>query len=183
MMTAGILSSWHPSPPSLFSPRVREWLLNRGSLTQLIERRCQSDFRVKPVMQGLAKACKDELAVMKLRRHESAMIREVYLYCGETPVVFAHSVVARKDLRGAWRGLAGLGSRSLGSVLFANPVIERTSLRFKKLNPAHPLFQRACRKLQRKPAELWARRSRFSLRGQSILVTEVFLPPVLELSR
>lgn len=108
-------------------------------------------------------------------------MREVYLCCGDIPVVFAHSVVARKDLRGAWRGLAGLGNKSLGTVLFTNPVIRRTPLRFRKLNAAHPLYRRACRKLREKPPALWARRSLFSLRGQSILVTEVFLPSILKL--
>ena len=119
---------------------------------------------------------------MNLRRNELALVREVYLYCGNTPVVFAHSVVARKDLRGAWRSLSGLGNRSLGTVLFTNPVIRRTPLRFKKLTPAHPLFRRACLKLKVRPSGLWARRSLFSLRDQSILVTEVFLPSILELA-
>ncbi|MGH8685214.1 MAG: chorismate--pyruvate lyase family protein [Nitrosospira sp.] len=180
-MNAAELSAWCPVPSSS-SPRARGWLQNRGSLTQLIQRRCCGDFRVKPVFQSLAKACRDELTVMNLRRNELAMVREVYLYCGNTPVVFAHSVVATKDLRGAWRGLGGLGSRSLGTMLFTNPVVRRTPLRFKKLNSAHPLFRRACQNLQAKPAGLWARRSLFSLRGQSILVTEVFLPSILELA-
>lgn len=175
-------STWHPRP-SLLSPHARGWLQNRGSLTQLIQQRCCSEFRVKPVFQSLAKACMDELDVMNLRQNELAMVREVYLYCGETPVVFAHSVVAEKNLRGAWRGLSGLGSRSLGTVLFTNPVVKRTPLRFKKLTSAHPLFRRACQKLQKKPLNLWARRSLFSLHEQSILVTEVFLPPILELGQ
>ncbi len=180
-MNAARSSVWYPAPSSL-SPRARGWLENRGSLTQLIQRRCRGDFQVKPVFQSLARAVGDELAVMNLRRKELALVREVYLYCGSTPVIFAHSVVARKDLRGAWRGLSGLGNRSLGTVLFTNPVVERTPLRFKKLNPAHPLFSRACRNLREKPSGLWARRSLFSLRGQSILVTEVFLPSILELA-
>ncbi|MDN5881228.1 MAG: chorismate lyase [Nitrosospira sp.] len=180
-MNVAELSAWRPAPSSL-SPRARGWLQNRGSLTELIQQRCCGDFCVKPVFQSWAKACGDELAVMNLRRNELAMVREVYLYCGNTPVVFAHSVVAMKDIRGAWRGLGGLGSRSLGTVLFTNPVVKRTPLRFKKLNSAHPLFCRACRKLQAKPPDLWARRSLFSLQGQSILVTEVFLPSILELA-
>ena len=142
-------SAWYPAPSSV-SPRARGWLQNRGSLTQLIQQRCCSNFRVKQMFQSLDKACGDELAVMNLRRNELALVREVYLYCGNTPVVFAHSVVARKDLRGAWRGLSGLGNRSLGTVLFTNPVIRRTPLRFKKLNPAHPLFHRACQKFEGK---------------------------------
>ena len=180
-MNAAELSVWHPAPSSL-SPRARGWLQNRGSLTQLIQQRCRGNFRVKPVFQSLAAACADELAVMNLRQKELALVREVYLYCGNTPVVFAHSVVARKDLRGAWRSLNGLGNRSLGTVLFTNPVVKRTPLRFRKLNSAHPLFRRACQNLQANPPALWARRSLFSLRGQSILVTEVFLPSILELA-
>lgn len=180
-MNAARLSPWYPAP-SVLSSRARGWLLNRGSLTELIQQRCRGDFSVKPVFQSLATACGDELAVMKLRRKELALVREVYLYCGDTPVVFAHSVVARKNLRGAWRGLGGLGNRSLGTVLFTNPLVKRTPLRFKKLNSAHPLFSRACRRLHVKPPGLWARRSLFSLHGQSILVTEVFLPSILELT-
>jgi chorismate--pyruvate lyase len=180
-MNAALLSDWHPALSSI-SPRARSWLQNRGSLTQLIQRRCCGEFSVKPVFQSLAAVCGDELAVMNLRRDELALVREVYLCCDETPVVFAHSVVARQDLRGAWRSLIGLGNKSLGTVLFTNPIVKRTPLRFKKLTAAHPLFTRACRKLQIKPANLWARRSLFTLHGQSILVTEVFLPSILELA-
>lgn len=179
-MSAAQLSAWRPAPLSI-SPRARGWLQNRGSLTQLIQRRCCEKFSVEQVFQSLAAACGDELIITKVRRKELALVREVYLYCGSTPVVFAHSVVARKDLRGAWRVLAGLGNKSLGTVLFTNPVIRRTPLRFRKLNAAHPLYRRACRKLGEKPPALWARRSLFSLSGQSILVTEVFLPSILEL--
>lgn len=184
-MNAAQLSAWYPALSSI-SPRARDWLQNRGSLTRHIQQRC-SNFRVKPVFQSLATACGDELAVMGLRRNELALVREVYLYCGDSPVVFAHSVVARKDLRGAWRGLSGLGNRSLGTVLFTNPVVKRTPLRFKKLTAAHPLFRRACLGLQASavavPASLWARRSLFTLHGQSILVTEVFLPAILDLAQ
>jgi len=35
--------------------------------------------------------------------------------------------------------------------------------------------------LSTKPVNLWARRSLFTLHGQSILVTEVFLPAILDL--
>lgn len=172
-------SGWHPEPLAM-SPRSRDWLQNRGSLTRLIQQRCKN-FRVEPVFQSLATACEDEVAILRLRHRELAHIREVYLYCGKIPVVFAHSVVARKNLRGAWYGMSKLGNKSLGTVLFTNPVIKRTPLRFKKLNLNHPLFQRACKNMQITPDNLWARRSLFTLYGQPILVTEVFLPAILEL--
>ncbi|MDH5481110.1 MAG: chorismate lyase [Nitrosomonas sp.] len=171
--------TWYPALNTI-SPAIRRWLQDRGSLTRRIQERC-NHFRVQPVFQSLAKLYGDEMAVMNLRHNEKAMVREVYLYCCEKPVVFAHSVVSRKNLRGAWRGLNGLGNKSLGTVLFTNPKIKRTPLEFKKVSSGHFLYDRACAILQSKPANLWARRSLFTLHGQSILVTEVFLPKILDL--
>jgi chorismate--pyruvate lyase len=179
-MNPSQFSRWLPTPLSI-SPQVRGWLQNRGSLTRLLQLRCK-DFHVEPVFQSLATASEDELAVLGLRRRELAHIREVYLYCGKIPVVFAHSVVARKNLRGAWCGLSNLGNKSLGTMLFTNPVVKRTPLQFKKLNSDHPLFHRVCLDLQVTPHSLWARRSLFSLHDQPILVTEVFLPSILDLA-
>ncbi len=171
--------AWYPALTSV-SYRQRNWLQDRGSLTRRIQDRC-ARFCVKPVFQSLSRVYGDELDVMGLRHSELAMVREVYLYCGDTPVVFAHSVVAHKNLRGAWRGLSGLGNKSLGTVLFTNPKIKRTTLEFKKVSSGHFLYNRACARLQTRPSNLWARRSLFALHGQSILVTEVFLPSILDL--
>ena len=158
----------------------RVWLQDRGSLTRRIQDRCVK-FCVKRVFQSLSRIYEDEQRMMGLRASELAMVREVYLYCDSTPVVFAHSVVAHKDLRGAWRGLSGLGNKSLGTVLFTNPRIKRTPLEFKKISRGHFLYDRACACLPEKPHYLWARRSLFTLHEQSILVTEVFLPAILDL--
>lgn len=174
-------SAWYPTLIST-SFLDRSWLQFRGSLTRRIQSRCEN-FCVKPVFQSLAKVHGDECVAMNIRHGELAMVREVYLYCGNTPVVFAHSVIARRDLRGPWRGLSGLGSKSLGTVLFTNPKIKRTPLEFNKLSVGHVLYDRACHQLQQLPSKLWARRSLFTLQGQSILVTEVFLPAILDLKR
>lgn len=173
------LLAWYPALTSV-SYRQRNWLQDRRSLTRRIQDRC-TRFCVKPVFQSLSRVYGDELDVMGLRHSELAMVREVYLYCGDTPVVFAHSVVAHKNLRGAWRGLSGLGNKSLGTVLFTNPRIKRTPLEFKKVSRGHFLYDRACARLPAKPTNLCARRSLFTLHGQSILVTEVFLPSILDL--
>jgi chorismate--pyruvate lyase len=171
--------AWQSALTSV-SYHQRNWLQGRGSLTRRIQNRC-TGFRVQPVFQSLSRVYGDESNIIRLRPSEFAMVREVYLYCGVTPVVFAHSVIAHKNLRGAWRGLSKLGNKSLGTVLFTNPTIKRTPLEFKKISHGHFLYDRACVKLLTKPANLWARRSLFTLCGQSILVTEVFLPGILDL--
>ena len=67
--------------------------------------RC-SAFSVRHVWQKLAQPCRDESALLGARRGELVMLREVNLYCGETPVVFAHSVLGRQSLRGTWRSIS-----------------------------------------------------------------------------
>ena len=168
---------WCRSPSA--AAAYRPWLRDRGSLTRRIQSRCPA-LSVKVVFQGMRRANRDERFVFS--RHTRVLVREVYLYCRHTPVVFAHSVIDARDLRGAWRRLARMGSQPLGAALFADPRIKRHALRYRRLNPRHELYRRACELLERPPACLWARRSGFVRRGARLLVTEVFLPAVLELA-
>jgi len=170
---------WHSRAPGakcLFRP----WLIEQGSLTRRIQLRC-SAFSVRNVQMRQGKACRDEAALVGLKQRDQALLREVYLYCQEKPVVFAHSVIPLAGLRGPWHALSRLGNKPLGATLFANPVVNRTPLAYKKLGPRHELYRRACRLLATRPAFLWARRSVFSLKNSPILVTEVFLPTILDL--
>lgn len=169
---------WHRLP--CVAPAYRSWLHDAGSLTRRIEERCRS-FSVKVVFQGLRRVNRDERFLVAGDRH--ALVREVYLRCGRTPVVFAHSVIDPRALHGAWRRLIGLGNRPLGAALFADPRIERYPLRQKRIDRHHELYARACAVLAKPPAHLWARRSLFALHGSPILVTEVFLPGILKLKR
>jgi chorismate--pyruvate lyase len=169
---------WH-GPPSVATP-YRSWLIDRGSLTQRIAERC-AHVRVEVVFQGLRRPDRDEHFLFVPRPRARVLVREVYLYCGATPVVFAHSVVRPEDLRGVWRSLCGLGTRPLGAALFANPRVRRGPLQQKKLGPRHELHARALSVLPDVRGPLWARRSLFVLRHSPILVTEVFLPGILAL--
>lgn len=170
---------WHRLP---CAAAYREWLHDRGSLTSRIEARCAS-FSVKVAFQGLRRVSRDERFLLAGDRRAPALVREVYLYCRRTPIVFAHSVIAPRTLRGEWRQLAGLGSRPLGAALFADPRIRRYPLRQRRIDRHHELYRRACAVLAAKPPHLWARRSLFALHGSPILVTEVFLPGILKLKK
>jgi chorismate--pyruvate lyase len=174
-------NSWQPYPANA-QRSYHRWLTDRGSLTSRLQARCPA-FSVRAVHQRLDKPCRDELSLIKSRRKERVVVREVYLYCRETPVVFAHSVLKRRSLRGNWRSISRQGVKPLGAALFANPLVKRTPLYFKKLTLHHELYLRACQILKTLPNYLWARRSVFILRGRPIMVTEVFLPGILELSR
>jgi chorismate lyase len=171
---------WLRRPPHS-AGRFRAWLTDRNSLTSRIEARCPA-FRVKLVFQGLRRVNRDERFLWGRGAGGRALVREVHLLCRRTPVVFAHSVIDPRALRGTWRRLARLGSRPLGAALFADPRIRRYPLLQKKLNPHHELYRRACAALRARPPYLWARRSLFTLHKSPILVTEVFLPGILKLA-
>lgn len=169
---------WTPrpvNPPAALLP----WLVDRGSLTARLRARCPG-LRVVLLAQGRARPNRDERRLIGLRPGAKALCREVLLECGGTPLVFAHSVLDPRDLDGPWRYLAGLGDRPLGEALFADPRVERTPLAFRTLKRGHPLHARAARQLSRPVAALWARRSLFRLMGRPLLVTEVFLPGMLQ---
>lgn len=179
MSSRRLIPRWRPSVFSANLP-YRGWLLKRGSLTQHIQRCCEK-FRVRLVNQRLAQPHSDERGLLGLREGEWALVREVFLYCGDDPVVFGRSVLPMKHLRGDWRALGELGDRPLGAALFANPLIQRTRLRFRQLDRQHALYRSAWQALHALPDQLWARRSLFILGGKPILVTEVFLPDILNL--
>ena len=160
---------------------ARDWLTDQGSLTRRIIGHCPQ-FSVRHVSQRWGRADLDEALMCSLNAKPTALLREVFLYCHETPVVFAHSVLPHSSLRGAWTKLGKLGNRPLGAALFANPCVRRVALEFKRLDPRHPLYRRACARFDRRPPYLWARRSLFKLQGRRILVTEVFLPTLMELA-
>ncbi|MDD5329049.1 MAG: chorismate lyase [Sulfuricella sp.] len=170
-------------PPRLTESqgRFRPWLLDRGSLTWRIQARCAA-FSVRRVRQSRGMAMPSERHAVGLGAHDRALLRDVFLYCGETPLVFAHSVLPAASLGGSWQGLGRLGDKPLGAALFSNPKVRRTPLHFKKLNRRNALYQAACAVLPEPPTHLWARRSVFTLLGRPILVTEVFLPGILGLA-
>ncbi|OGS91442.1 MAG: hypothetical protein A2Z95_09105 [Gallionellales bacterium GWA2_60_18] len=159
---------------------LRPWLHDHGSLTRRIQQRCEH-FAVQPLRSGLARIAFDEAALLGIAPHRLAYSREVFLLADGKPVVFAHSTCAGEHLRDAWQAMRGLGNRSLGSLLFSHPLVIRQPLHFKALRTHHPLYQSAAAALNEAPGKLWARRSLFTLHGAPLLVTEVFLPGILNL--
>ena len=171
-------SMWRQS--ALAAGKWRGWLTDHGSLTRRLQGRCPA-FHVRRLAQRHQRPFRDEYATLGMRYGRQALVREVLLMDGDTPLVFAHSVIPLHGLEGPWAGLAGLGNRPLGAALFADPRIERLPLEYRCLDVHHPLYRAASRHLDHSPRTLWARRSRFMLAGHALMVTEVFLPAILRL--
>lgn len=167
-------AAWQLTPTAKHA--LRPWLLERASLTARLKRQ-YADFSVQLLRESWCKPHVDERQLLQLTMATKAWVREVWLMGDGQPRVFAHSVIARKDLRGPWYGLRKMGRLPLGAALFANPTVERGTLHFRKLSPSHPLFKTISKNLPWIPQQaLWARRSLFCLQRHHLLVTEVFLP-------
>ncbi|MET0266747.1 MAG: chorismate lyase [Duganella sp.] len=173
---------------------LRDWLTTPGSLTaKLIAH--SSSFRVQCLHQHIAPCLADEALALGMpaagrRQLQMVLEREVLLRCDDTPVVFAHTVVPMSATASDWPLFSALGERSLGTTLFGDPLVQRSVLEFARLREGHPLAQRARTALGldeapvSAPAQrLYARRCLYQRRRGTLLVTEVFLPAVLDLKQ
>ena len=148
------------------------WLRDRGSLTERI--RGQGTFAVQLLRQKLARPTRDEAQVLGVKAGTLVRVREVALLCNGKAVVFAHTVLPCHPRGPLTRWLARIGTRSLGSLLFADPGFSRGEINCRRLDQRHPLFLPAIEVLGGAPKHLWARRSLFRFGQQSVLVTEVY---------
>ncbi len=174
--------AWRSKPPShhdaLFG-RLHPWLTSRGSLTSRIVTHF-AHFNLVRLKQRAQLPNIDERRGLHLRDGETAIVREVLLRDGSMPLVFAHSVVARRDLRAAWRGLSKLGARPLAEMLFHDHGVARLPMEYRKIDSRHPLYRRAQQVAPFADQTVWARRSVFLKAGRPLLVTEVFLPGMID---
>ena len=171
---------WRDRPPVLCTSTVlRDWLREPASLTARLQR--HGVFRLKLLRQRLHRANPDEAAVLGLKPRMRCRVREVLLHCNEVPVVFAHTVLPIRPRGVLGRWLAGLGGRSLGSLLFAHPGFVRGRLAYARIDPRHSLYARASAALGVTPPHFFARRCAHDFGRQRVLVTEVFAPTVTTL--
>ncbi|MCB1759386.1 MAG: chorismate lyase [Gammaproteobacteria bacterium] len=157
--------------------QIYPWLWDRASLTARLKSACRdAGFSVRLLRQGWGRPLYSEARLLEMRRGGRAIVREVQLLCGDTPWVFARTLIPAVSLRGPARRLAHLGDRPLGEVLFADPRMRRGETQVARLLPRHPLFATATRGLVPRPGEIWGRRTLFYLSSRPLLVNEIFLP-------
>ncbi len=163
-------------PKQAIPAEIAAWLFEAGSLTRRIVQHCQQQFRVEVLSQKWQRPLLNESRRMQEPVDHWALIREVLLYCGDTPWVFARSVLPRRTLSGPRLALAKLGTRPLGEVLFSDPSVVRDEMEVAQIARDQRMFACATRHLQDLPNHVWGRRSVFYLQQKPLLVNEVFLP-------
>lgn len=155
------------------------WLLDSSSLTRRLQGLCGSGFHVQVVSQGWARPMRNEAQALGMRSGQYALVRQVRLMCNDRPWVFARTVIPRRTLSGKQRRLAGLGSKPLGAMLFADPGMTRGEMELAQIRPGQRLFPQATEGMKKTPVDIWGRRSLFYLAGKPLLVSEIFIPGIL----
>jgi chorismate--pyruvate lyase len=140
----------------------QDWLSNIGSLTQLIANRTKSSVSVEVLKDRNQEVLMDESLLFKKALFH-CRVREIYLCVDGTPVVAARSILPTSSSTGINREILQLGTKPLGETLFKSgkaPILRRQITYIPDLG--------------------WGRRTLYKLRGHPILISEVFLPELLE---
>lgn len=185
-MTRTSRAAWSTHLPATVAPALRDWLTETGSLTaRLIAHSTQ--FRVRRIRQADGLVGLDDQTTLQLPRRIQVHQRDVVLECDGRPVVFAQSCMPLSATASDWPVFGRLGERSLGSVLFGDPLVQRGPLQFARLPLRHALMLQLDASLGvgrdvRPDAMLLARRCLYRRRRGILLVSEIFLPCILDLA-
>lgn len=161
----------HPAAP------IRAWLFESGSLTARLRALTGNRFGVRLLTQDRRRPFPSECALLDLPEHRLALVREVALHSEGLALVLARTIVPHQALRGAYHGLAHLGERPLGELLFANPRLKRSRLELARVGCAGWSSEAA--RAYGIATPVWGRRSLYEIDEASILVCEFFLPALL----
>lgn len=147
-----ILSSLAP-----VSEPLRALMTDQGSLTSSLKALSDDDFKVNVLRESLDKPYQSEVDKLGLGRESLATIREVELHIFNTPVVFARSIIPTDLTQRSETGLAELGSKPLGHLLFKDGRMRQSRREFACVN------------------NVYGRRTPYDYEGGTILVNEFFL--------
>lgn len=155
---------------------ARSWLFDPSSLTARLNRKCPGQFHVELLSQKISRPTLDEGRALNIRHGRYALIRQVRLYCGDTAVVYARTVIPVTTLQGAQRRYANLGNQPLGAMLFSDRTMQRDEVMVSKLQPGDVLYKATGVKNE----HVWGRRSIFRVGGKPLLVSEYYLPALFK---
>ena len=162
------------------SPQVLSWLCDQESLTKRLIDRCGNRFSVRVLSQQWVRPGVDEARMLKIPPQQIVLLRQVQLLDGKHVLVYARSLIPLHTLAGPHRRLKYLGDKALGAYLFAHPGLKREQLQLATITPNNPLFATALSDSRQDCPCIWGRRSLFRLDDKSLLVSEYFLPALID---
>lgn len=157
----------------------RQWLLEQGSLTQHLIDISRDNFRVQRVKQYWATAKPGEAQLLNINPRSRCLIREVTLHGGFETWVFARSVMPLSSLSGDLYCLRSLKNSSLGQILFNQASLKRSPFEIAEIREQDAYMPNYLSSQIKAEQFRWARRCRFEVKNKPILVSEVFLPELM----
>jgi len=165
---------------------IREWVCKPFVLSEALRRVC-TDFTVEISDQSVKPLYADEVSALKCYDKRNGYVRETYLGDPGNPLVYARVTMPEQTYLANREALENLGNRPIGeTILYKDPTMTRSVFEVKRLTQndellfdaiVHQNFYRTAVE-QSTTNNLWARRSTFTLAGNPLLVTEVFMPDI-----
>jgi chorismate--pyruvate lyase len=157
-------------------PQARPWLIGKGLVSLRMKAVCGEHFTLRLIDQWTGLLTTAHRSALR-STDNAGLFRDVEMSHRGNVWVFAQTVIPDSTLS-AHSWLAELGDTALGETLSDLSGVERSPYEYAWLQVLDPVTARALRDAEIKPAGLWGRRSRVSLRGAPLLMQEVFLPAV-----
>ena len=158
---------------------VQSWTYEPGSLTQRLRDYYGDAIGVKILLQQWNTPFLSERRLLKLRENRYSLIREVLLHADGKPLILARTIIPAKTIKGAKRNLAHLGNRPLGEVIFSYPKLERIEMDVTLID--QPTWTQSAIAEADIDQPIWGRRTVYAIAQRQMLVSEFFLPEVLEI--
>ena len=162
----------------------QSWLGDTGSLTQKIELAIGQKLEVLVLRDCRQNLNSDEGRYFHFKINR-CRVREVLLCVNGIPLVMAHSIIPTASSSGSNHDVLRLGKKPLGAVLFAKTRMhskKKPMREIARLDKQSVLWKKCFKQFPELPKTAWARRTLYNLKGRPLLVSEVFLPALLNYS-
>ncbi len=167
---------------ALRDKRLNPFLFQNGSLSYYIQQRCRGSFHIELINESWCYPMPDESYLLSSYSRKITFIRESWLKCDKQRIVYARTIIPRTTLKGESQKLMRLGTKPLGNILFNDNTTYRTNMRYASISSHSELHKQASKDTDIS-SDLWGRQSLFYVNNKPLLVTEVFLPAILECTR
>lgn len=158
---------------------VQSWTYEPGSLTQRMRDYYGAAVGVKVLLQQWNTPFLSERRLLKLHENRYSLIREVLMHADGNPLILARTIIPANTVKVAKSNLSHLGSRPLGEVIFSYPKLERIEMDVTLIEP--PAWTQAAIAEANIGQPVWGRRTVYAIAQRQMLVSEFFLPAVLEI--
>lgn len=170
------------SQQTISEKRVYPFLYHENSLTRFIQQHCSGLFNLELISEEWQQPIRNEADLLSLTDNDTAFIRKVFLKDDEQLLVYARSIIPEKTLSGNNKRLLEMGKQPLGDFLFNDDSTYRDVMRYAIIPVDCELHAEATNGSD-VTSELWGRQSLFYIEQKPLLVTEIFLPAILECNK